>query len=429
VSDPLALAGVTAVLQYWLSQVCNGPTSQLTSVLVTAQAPDIVQSKIAAGNKQLQLNVFLHQVTANAAWRNVDLPSLGPDGGTRLSTPPLALDAHYLLTAYASEDTEAEALLGYAILMLHETPVFSRADIRTALENVPHNTNPLWSPLATTGLADQIELIKVTPATLGREEMAWIWTALKADYRPTYPFQVSVVLIQPEATTVSALPVLRRNVSAIPDLTPPFPALAAAVPPGGRSAAILGDTVTVAGDHLTGANGVTLTNSRLGEDRLLTPLANVTDDSFEFTVPDPPLPPPQPNPTDLPAGLYVLSAQVPSGSDVLITNGLPFAIAPRIGASWAPGTIAAGTGVSVTVPCAPYIRPTQTASLIIGGQQAPADAFSAPTQSPSFTFETLESTGGDSVPVRLRVDGIDSPIIDLSVPDNPVFSGPTVQVT
>jgi hypothetical protein len=74
------------------------------------------------------------------------------------------------------------------------------------------------------------------------------------------------------------------------------------------------------------------------------------------------------------------------------------------------------------------VRPAQQASLIIGGQQAPADPFSVPTNSPSFTFETLESTGGASVPVRLRVDGIDSPIIDMSLPDQPVFTGPSVQV-
>ena len=426
-SDPLALSGVTAVLQYWLSQVCNGPTSPLGSVLVSAQAPDLIQSKIAAGSKQLQINVFMHQVSTNAAWRNVDLPSLAPDGGTRLSSPPLALDLHYLLTAYATEDTEAEAMLGYAILMLHETPIFARADIRTALNNVPH-TNPLWSPLATTGLADQNEMIKVTPSTLGREEMAWIWTALKADYRPTYPFQVSVVLIQPKAMTVSPLPVLRRSVTATTGLTPPFPALVAVMPPSGGSTAVLGDKVTVEGNDLAAATGVRLVNSRLGINRLLTSLANVRDDSFEFTIPNPALPPPQPNPNDLPAGVYVISAQVPSGTDVLSTNGLPLAIAPRIKASWTPGTLGAGSNVSVSVPCAPYVRPAQQASLIVGDQEAPADSFSIPTNSPSFTFATLESTGGASVPVRLRVDGIDSPIIDFSVPDHPVFSGPSVKV-
>jgi Pvc16 N-terminal domain len=426
-SDPLALAGVTAVLQYWLSQVCNGPGSQLGGVHVSAQAPDLVQATLATGSSPLQLNVFMHQVVANGAWRNVDLPSLGPDGGTRLATPPLALDLHYLLTAYAGGDTEAEALLGYAILMLHETPILARADIQTALSNVPH-ANPLWSALASTGLADQIEMIKVTPSTLGREEMAWVWTALKADYRPTYPFQVSVVLIQPEATTVSPLPVLRPEISAIPELIPPFPALTAIVPPNGLSTAVLGDTVTVEGTDLAAASRVRLVNSRFGVDQILAPLTSVADGSFQFTLPSPALPPPQPNPTDLPAGVYLLTAEGPSGSDILSTNALPLTVAPRIKASWAPGTIGAGSNVSVGVPCAPYLRPSQQASLIIGGQQAPADPHPAPTNAPSFTFETLEPTGG-AVPVRLRVDGVDSPIVGLNVLDQPVFTGPTVQVT
>ena len=50
-----------------------------------------------------QVNLFLHQVTHNPAWRNVDLPSLAADGKTRLTNPPLALDLHYLLTVYATD--------------------------------------------------------------------------------------------------------------------------------------------------------------------------------------------------------------------------------------------------------------------------------------------------------------------------------------
>ena len=101
-SSVLALAGVTAVLQSFLNVVYNNPSSVLGSVAVSAIAPDIVQAGVAGGgNAQLQVNLFLHQVTYNAAWRNNDMPSLAPDGRTRLSNQRLALDLHYLLTAYA----------------------------------------------------------------------------------------------------------------------------------------------------------------------------------------------------------------------------------------------------------------------------------------------------------------------------------------
>ena len=135
-SNALAISAVTAVLQYWLTQVFGSSTA-LNGVIVSAKAPDLVQAEIAAAGTQMRLNLFLHQVTHNAALRNLGLPSLAADGATQLSNPPLALDLHYLMTAYGTEDWEAEALLGTAILMLHDNPVLARSDIATALENLP----------------------------------------------------------------------------------------------------------------------------------------------------------------------------------------------------------------------------------------------------------------------------------------------------
>ena len=197
---------------------------------VSCLAPDLVQQSFQHNGPEPenQVNLFMHQVMHNAAWRNVDLPSLGADGKTRLTSPPLALDLHYLLTVYATDYWQAEALLGYALMMLHENPVLARNDISNALQALstppePYPGNPLTPFLGSSGLADQVEMIKITPETLGREEMAWLWTALKADYRPTYPFQVSVVLMQPQRQTTAALPVLRRRVRAQPSLVSPLP--------------------------------------------------------------------------------------------------------------------------------------------------------------------------------------------------------------
>lgn len=424
-TSALGISGVSAVLETALFSVFQ--SSSLNGVAVSAVAPDIVQSRVGSGSDgSPQINLFLHQVTFNAAWRNMDLPSVAADGSTRLANPPLALDLHYLLTAYATEDYEAEALLGYAVQFFFETPILPRNLIRTALSGLPA-TNPLSGPLGSSGLADQIEMIKITPATLGREEMAWLWTALKADYRPTFPFQASVVLIQSQAPLLSTLPVLQRVVSAQPSMLPPLPTLTAVNPPGGQPAAVLGDTVTVVGVLLAGATGIFLSNARLGIRQGLPRSSGAGDTSFQFVVPNPTLPPPQPHPTDLPVGMYLLSAQVPAAPDVLSTNALPLAIAPRIDPAWAPGTLASGSNVAVTVPCTPYLRAGQQVSLLIGSQEAPADPFSPTTNAPSFTFPALEPTG-NPVPVRLRVDGIDSPIIDMST-SPPVFSGPSVRVT
>jgi uncharacterized protein DUF4255 len=426
-SNALAVAGVTAVLQVYLTAVYNHPSSPLGGVTVSAIAPDIIQGGVGAGgNAPLQVNLFLHQVTLNAAWRNMGMPSLAADGQTRTANQPLGLDLHYLLTAYAPEDSQADALLSMGVFFLHQNPVISRADISPALAGVPSTYPPAFkTALEACGLADQIEMIKLTPATMGREEIAWLWTALKADYRPTFPFQASVVLIQPENPLFSALPVLRRNLTV--RTFSPIPTITEVDPPNKQPGACLGDTVTVLGAYLNGAASVRLSNPQRGVQSDLTPLLNANAGSFQFAVPNPSLPAPQPDPTDLPAGVYLLTTQIASNGNTVQTNGVPLVIAPKIASSWAPGTIASGADVTVTVPCTPYLRPGQQVSLIIGSQEATAEDFASPTNSPTFAFQPLTPTAAP-VPVRLRVDGIDSPIIDMTA-NPPAFTGPAVQVT
>jgi hypothetical protein len=438
-SNSLAIAGVTAVLEFYLNEVLSSfPPGAPT---ISAVAPDVVQERFKKGDTESRVNLFLHQVTYNAAWRNECLPSLAADGKTRVGNPALALDLHYLLTAYASEDYHAEALLGIALLMLHENPILTRADISNAISNLSnlHPANDLASWLADCALAQQIELLKITPATLGREEMAWLWTALKADYRPTFPFQVSVVLIQPELPANSGPPVLTRTVAAQPNFLSPFPHLTQLDPPVGQAAATLGDTVTVRGTQLKGAKSVLLSTALQSTGLQNVPQSinlnppNVGDTSFQFSLPNPPPPLPNQPPNDLPAGVYALSATVQTANDTLTTNSIPMAIAPKITSNFPPN-VASGPSVQIPlVTCAPFVRPGQQVSLLIGGQQAladqqgPFDDFPTPTNTLSFTFEPLLPTAG-KVPVWLRVDGVDSQIIDTSGP-TPTYSGPFTTVT
>ena len=408
-SSALAVAGVTAVIQSLLNDVYNHPSTALGGVTVSAVAPDIVQSLVGTSSSaKLQVNLFLHQVTMNAAWRNVDLPRLAPDGTTRLTNQPLALDLHYLLTAYGAQDSQAEALLGYAVLFLHENPVLVRSQINTALAGLLASY-PV-SGLPNAGLSNQVEMIKITPATLGREEVAWLWTALKADYRPTFPFQASVVLIQPQNPVVAALPVLHRHVAALPGMS----RLVEADPPNGQPAAGLGDTVTVLGSNLAGVSTVFLVNQHLGVAQQITTFLKAGNTSFQFIVPD------------VAVGVYMVSAQIKVNMETLPTNSVPLAIAPKI--TMVPASpVPSGANIAVSITCTPNLQPGQQVSLIIGSQSAPANDFSAPTNSPTFTFQSLQPTIG-AVPVRLRVEGIDSPIIDITAKP-PKFTGPTIQVT
>ena len=413
-SNALAIAGTSAVLYQMLNNVFT--STGFGAVTVTAMAPDMVQTAQNSA-PTLQVNLFLHQVTPNAAWRNIDLPSVSADGKSRLRNQPLALDLHYLLTAYGRENFEAEALLGYAVLALHETPVLARSDIQAAMNPPPSTGNTsLNSTLGLAGLTDQVEMLKVTPATLGREEMAWLWTALKADYRPTFPFQVTVVLIQADGATNAPLPVATRSIAAQTGL---LTSIISVTPPSGKSAASLGDTVTVSGTGLANAVGVFLSNAYLGIQFGPIAPSPVTNTSLQFVLPNVPSGlGASPPPTPLPAGVYSLSVQVqpPGFSRPVSSNSLPLAVAPQI-TSALPASV---TGASFTLKptCSPSLLPRQQVSFIVGSQEVLAVPFQFTTNAPTFNFANVAS---GTYLVRLRVDGIDSPITYTPAPGSPTI--------
>ena len=417
-SNALAIAGTSAVLYQMLNSVFA--STGFGSVTVTALAPDIVQSSQSSA-PTLQVNLFLHQVTPNAGWRNMGLPSVSADGQSRLRNQPLALDLHYLLTAYGKENFEAEALLGYAVQALHQTPVLTRSDIQAALNPPPStgNTN-LNGSLDLAGLADQVEMLKVTPATLGREEMAWLWTALKADYRPTFPFQVTVVLIQAEGTTNAPLPVATRNVTIQAGL---LCSINSVTPPSGKSVASFGDTITISGTGLSNAVGVSLSNAYLGVQYGPVVPSSVTNTSVQFALPalsvglntSPPVSPPG---SPLPSGVYSLSVQVqpPGTPTTMSSNSLPLAIAAKI-TSGLPASVT-GPSFTLTPTCSPALLPRQQVSLILGSQGVVALPFQSMTSTPTFNFANIAS---GIYLVRLRVDGIDSPVTYTPPPGSPII--------
>jgi len=438
-SNELAISGVTAILQHYLHGVFSKAVGFASPVTVSCKAPD--QIKIAAAGSsdpENQVNLFMHQVTHNQAWRNVDLASMSADGGKRLQNRPLALDLHYLLTAYGSNDWQAEALLGYALMMLHEAPVLTREDVLSALQILTgppgtFPTNPLTPYLAGSGLADQIEMIKITPETLGREEMAWLWTALKADYRPTFPFQVSVVLMQPSLPTSVPLPVLRRQFAPEPMK---MAEIAQVQYPPLQAAALPGDSLTVLGENLIGASQVQISNQRYGN---LPPVPLAEGKTFAgsaaFTLPPEGV-------VQYPAGAYELAVQFVDPVQKIVkqtTNRLPFAIAPTLPTQIAttapvPGSALIAVTVSgLTPPVYEGQAVTLSLSYInIASATAPIVNRSAPAQPftgnvTSLTFQ-VESGLPTATPLlgQLLVDGVSSLVAVQWTPFPPVFNGPWV---
>ena len=254
-SNALAIASVTAVLKDLLNDgVINHQLSGVVGeVTVSALPPDRV---LVNGQQETsRINLFLYQVTPNQGWRNAALPSRDGDG-VRISNPPLGLDLHYLVTTYGASEFHAEILLGYALQLLHETPVLTRDAIHRTLAPASPVTGSILPPpldtLAASELGDQVEQIRLTPQTMSVEETSKLWSAIQSHYRPTAAYRASVVLIESRRPARSALPVAndKRRIYVVPFRSP---SIEEAVAVEGRSAPIaVGTTLEIRGRDLQG---------------------------------------------------------------------------------------------------------------------------------------------------------------------------------
>jgi hypothetical protein len=445
VSNALAIAGVTAVLKDLLD---SGFIEQSIfdnlghGVNVSAQAPGAIQ---AANDTTPRLNLFMYQVTPNAAWRNVGLPSRD-SSGQRISNPPLALDLHYLLTAYGKADLEAELLLGYAMQLLHETPVLAREAIRRALKPLDPLHPPvdgsllpsIYRALQASDLVDQLEQIKITPATMNTEELSKLWGALQAQYRPTAAYQVTVVLIESIRAVRSPLPVLsrgpvdtvtqrERGVVVQAGLVPPFPEIEAIELPQARISALLNDTIKLVGRNLDGSgHKLLLSSQRLGINAEVVAEPGPTASAVQFSL--------SKASVNLAAGTYMATLQFQHSGETgqRLTNQLTLSIAPQIVSIDPSATgplpqfhLDTNRNLTLKPTCQPALQPNQRVSLIVGSMETLAEPFNSATSQPAFTIHALPI---GMHWVRLRVDGVDSFLIDRSA-SPPTFIGPQIEVT
>jgi len=415
-SSPLAIGAVSAVLRNLLDNGLVDVGPQMGSVKVTAVAPDTI--KLDDPDAPPSLNLFLHRTSPNQGWQEVGLPSF--DGnGTRIARPPLALNLHYLLTAYGSADFQAEILLGYAMHLLHERPVLDRAAIRRALDPSPLEDSilpPAFQALTASDLADQVEAITVTLEPIDSEEMSRLWSAMQAHYRPTAAYLVSVVLIESRKPTRTPLPVLTRGLVVEPSLLPPYPTIERVEPPDEQPAARLGETIRLAGHHLDGTATVVRFDHRLLDE----PNEIAVGASTDPTGIDVTLPTGQTAEEEWPAGVYVVQASLvrPGETDARETNVAAMLLAPE--PLLPPSAItrdATTERVTATLDVRPQVRPAQDARLTLGGDTASAEPHATPTG--TLTFELGVVPPGPQW-VRLTVDGVDSLLVDRSV-EPPAF--------
>lgn len=418
-STALAIAGVTATLRDLLNDgLVNGNVAGVlgSTVTVSALPPD----RVVTGNgpQPTQLNLFLHQVTPNAAWRNLMLPSRDAQTGQRKSNPPLALDLHYLLTAYGAEDLHAEIMLGYAMQLLHENPVLRSEAVRAALDPGPvvsATLPPALRALADCGLADQVEQVRITPITLGGEEMSRLWSAINTHYRPSAAYVASLILIEAAIPVSAPLPVIERAIGVVPTVGPMTPSLDAAAGPGGIPAIAAAETlVLIGGAFGTPPFTAELEDRLTGERASFPAVAGAQPGTLDVALP-------AALPANLSIGLLAVSVR---NADGRRSNAVGVVLRPRLTAlPGAPiGRVAGDATIPVTV--APPVREGQEISLIVGDREVAPPPFAAPSQDFAFVVEDAEP--GTHL-VRVRIDGYDSEIIDRTA-DPPAFLA-SAQVT
>lgn len=437
-SNGMAIASVTRVLQDLLqsSLTASGLSTAVGgSILVSALPPDRVRPDSNAA-ELTQLNLFLHQIAPNSAWTNARLPERD-SGGARVAEPLLGLTLGYLLSAYSAAELQGEILLGHAMQVLHENAVLARDRIRTILANPPGGAAApaAWQALIGSDLADQMELIRVTPQELGLDGLSKLWTSFQSTYRPSAAYQVSVLLLERRRPVRAALPVLTRGagdaatgrdqgVIALASLATAVPSLFDVVPPAGQVAARLGEAVVLRGAALAGDAVQALLRDPASGQVLVLPAAG---DAAEVTItlpPDPPPAAPAPgspqDPAAWRAGLYLLSLRVSRGERLIETNALPLMLAPRLRAI---ATAAeAGGVVRFDITVSPPLRGGQVVALLVGSRTLPGTGAGA-----ALVFRATGLPAGASLPVRLRVDGAESLLVDRG--SRPPRFDPTQQAT
>lgn len=419
-SNALAIAAVSRTLRNLLEPVTTAdyddlpedarPTAQIE---ITTLPPDRVRVNDSARNR---LNLFCYLTELNPAWRSMDVPGMVRTGEN--GHAPLAVNLHYLLTAYGEGDNEliAHVLLGSAMSLLHDHPVLGRAEIRAAFE--------------LSELDGQVERVRITPEPVSFDQLSNLWTGLQSEYRLSAGYEAAVVLIDSRLPTTAALPVLRRGAG---DRGPhvvagPTPTLlgitgfAEANGDGGarvaKPAAELGDLLII---EVTDLGSETMA-ARLRHDLVDLPFDRPLlpgDSPTQVRITIPPA-------SDAgvaagwPAGVWTveLRTQRPASPN-WTTNRLPFGLAPTI-TGLDPVEQEVGTQpFDLTVTCTPQVRPEQRVVLLIDAREVVPTQVTTPAQPNDDTTVVFTVDGLDigAHVVRLRVDGVDSiPIDPMAVP-------------
>lgn len=394
-SDSFSVAMVTSALCYILNK---------EGIKVSAKSPD---SMTEPDN---QVNIYLYQITPNLGYRNMDLPARGYSGNV-VTNQQLGLDLHYLVSAYTennADDLAAHKLLGEVTRLLHENPILTRDMLKELIEeadtnpgNLPHNLGPVSQDIATSDLAKQVELVKLTMQTLSLEDMTKLWSSFfkTGTYRISVSYKATVVLIDGKHEADAGMPVRERNVYAI---APKKPEITYIEP---QLAEFGAQTVKIAGKHLKADN----IRVDFGEGKEIgdmdEPMPNsVADEEMEVDV------------SSLKMGVHQIRVvhSLSIGTPEVLHKGPQsnialFAIVPKFAHTVNPSEAAIFDSATrkLTLKVEPGIKTGQKVEVILGTQKAIGVTIESEPVS-EIEVNVASSVSDGAYPVRFRVDGAEA---------------------
>lgn len=400
-SNYLAIATVSACLY----QILQNPVSAAVSgANVGFGRP---QNSTGTTQSGPMVNAYLYQVTPNAAYRNVDLPTRRGDG-TLVKKTLTALDLHYLFT-FTGDDTklEPQLMLGVVTSTLNAQPYISTQNITGAVKSFPI--------LNGSGLDTQVERVRFTPSALTLDEFTKLWSSFfQVEYALSAAYQASVVLIESDDTPQDALPVQSRKLYVTPFRRPVIDQVVAQA--GANQPILPSSTLVIQGSNFISDS----TTVQIGNVPATPP--TVTDKAIILPVPA--------NASAGVQGVQVIQ-QTLMGKPPVLHSGFESNVAgivlhPTI-------TPQAPTATQIVVGISPNVQPNQRVTLLLNEATVPPPAAPAAYSFPlppltasanQLTFPLSGVQGGGTVYfVRVTVDGADSQL-DLN-PASPTF-GPTV---
>jgi hypothetical protein len=381
-SNFLAIATVTATLKRILHAVVS---VDVNGADVRTVRPELLVNDAAF----IGANLYLYQVTPNAALRNADLPTRRADGSV-MQRPQAALDLHYLFSFYGDETRfEPQLALGSVVRTLHSQPILTRQEIQ---DTILHTTFPSPTP---SNLADSIEMVRFTPLSLSLEELSKLWSVmLQTPYTLSVAYVGSVVLIESDDTLREAPPVLQRKLYVLPFNQP----LIESVTPQ-MIDATPGAKLTLQGQNLRADHTLVLFG-----DLEATPDAGMTNERLVVAVP-----------AGLHAGVQSIQVIQPIYMGIppvrhtgveFESNIAAFVLRPTI-------TLANATSTSVTVQVSPTVGKDQRVVLLlnaVSNDLSTTYTFLAPARSVDTNSLTIpiQSVPTGNYLIRIRVDDAES---------------------